>query len=974
MLNKWENVLLLHENRLAPRSDIKRYASMEEALEGDSANQLGYHSLDGVWDFAYFEEPNDIDFDNLVFDKIQVPSPWQLQGYDKMHYTDVLYPFPVDPPYVPQKNPTGIYRRRFEYLHDDNFETIIKFEGVSSYFEVYLNGNYVGMSKGSRLESEFNITEFLEKNNELIVKVIKWSDGSYLEDQDMWWLSGIIRSVTLYQVMKGERLDLSINTSIHNEEGDYSLQITGKGFDGLIEGKLLWQEEQVATISVNTVDAGFSTNIVIKKPFEWNAEIPNLYFLILKLTGEKISYYTRIPVGFRHIKVESSEIRLNGKRIFFNGVNRHDFSPHSGVTVTKELIKQDLILMKQNNVNAIRTAHYPNSSYLYDLADELGFYIIDETDLECHGFENTGDYQWISDHQDWAGQYVDRAQRMVQRDKNHPSILFWSLGNESGAGQNFQEMYEAIKQIDDTRLIHYEGDKQAAYSDVYSTMYSTPELLKTISQDGEGKKPHILCEYGHAMGNGPGGLTKYQQVMREEPRLHGGFIWEWIDHGILDKNSVEARYLYGGDYGDNPNNSNFCIDGLIKPDRTPSPALAEVKQVFAPIKVNLEKGVLTFINLYDFRSLANFKVEGILVNEKEQKTIFTWTLPEVLPGKEWQKLIELPCVYEMETFLNILVSDTNDMEIGRFQFLIQSSKNADNQGFGENMIEVIEQSSKLRLSVNDANVVFDLKNGELLSYQRNDHDIIKGCPKMTFWRAPIDNDMYQLNDWREKYFLNRIFEKSTGSSYQKTASGYDIVLSKNVSCLNQGWKFIVDYHYTFDMGGNLCLRICGIPKVRGNQIPNMLPRIGVELQLASDFSDTEYFGLGPGENYDDSCEASLVGRYKLSVSDWHFDYVFPQENGSRGGVRWLDLTGNTSQMISFNPPMRVTVHDYSKEDLENAKHMDELRRNQGCFLTVDYRQSGLGSNSCGPIQADEYQVGLEPFEIAMTFINDHRKD
>ena len=804
-MKRWENIHLTALNRLPAHTDFYRYRAFTEALHYKKDNSKGYTSLDGVWKFMFLEAPEfspegfeaeEYDVQNL--DDIQVPSCWQLQGYGNMHYTDVLYPFPINPPFVPQENPTGIYFKdiTIEDIQEDE-KIIVKFNGVDSAYDLYVNGQHAGFSKVSRMPSEFDLTPYLRNgSNRLTVRVYQFSDGTYLEDQDMWWLSGIFRSVELYRVHQDTLLDVTIDTLPDQEFKNFTLKVAGKFASTHISGltvKLLYQGKEIDQFAAEVINGEFQVERAMEKPNLWNAEEPNLYMAVLEYSlANGDQEFVPVRFGVRSIDITDNEIRLNGKRIFFNGVNRHDFNPKMGRTVTYEDMLQDVILMKKHNINAVRTAHYPNNDVFYDLCDEYGLYVIDEADLECHGFENTGNYNWISDNVLWEKQYVDRAVRMVKRDRNHPSVIIWSLGNESGQGRNFTAMYQAIKEIDPTRLVHYEGDRVAAYSDMYTTMYTRLKALEEIGQDSEGKKPHILCEYAHAMGNGPGGLTEYQEVMRKYPRLQGGFVWEWYDHGIetVDEDG-NTYYLYGGNYGDFPTNGNFCIDGLVFPDRTPSPGLIEYKKVIEPIVTqvsDLSELKIKIKNRYDFRNLEGIQL--YIQVESFDKLIeeTTMTLPSI--GAQEEREIILPIHLEEalkhdETHIrlrylepmNTLYANEGHL-ITSESFLLEATKvtkvvEKDNHSQPET-INIQESQTQLVLENNTVKTVFSKVHGVLASYQLNGEEIIEKGPELTLWRAVIDNDMYKKDDWMNKYFLKNAKEQLMSFRYQVNEDLVDV--------------------------------------------------------------------------------------------------------------------------------------------------------------------------------------------------------
>lgn len=1002
-MKRWENIHLTALNRLPAHTDFYRYRAFDEALQYKKEISKGYTSLDGDWKFLFLEAPEyspvnfeTVEFDIEELDDITVPSCWQLKGYGKMHYTDVLYPFPINPPFVPQDNPTGIYFREV-YLEEINEQEkiIVKFNGVDSAFDLYVNGHHAGYSKGSRMPSEFDLTEYVRNGkNRFTVRVYQYSDGTYLEDQDMWWLSGIFRSVELYKVNKDTLQDVFIETLPDADFKDFTLKVTGKFFTSEIQAvkvKLFQGENEVDSFLVKVVNGEFKVLREMVDPLLWNAEEPNLYMAILEYelaSGEKEIVPLRF--GVRSIDIIENEIRVNGRRIFFNGVNRHDFNPRMGRTVTYEDMLQDVLLMKQHNINAVRTAHYPNNDVFYDLCDEYGLYVIDETDLECHGFENTGNYNWISDNELWEKQYVDRAIRMVKRDRNHPSVIIWSLGNESGQGRNFTAMYQAIKEIDSTRLVHYEGDRHAAYSDMYTTMYTRLKALEEIGRDSEGKKPHILCEYGHAMGNGPGGLTEYQEVMRKYPRLQGGFVWEWYDHGIesVDEDG-NVFYLYGGNYGDFPTNGNFCIDGLVFPDRTPSPGLVEYKKVIEPIiteAVDLNQLKIKLKNRYDFRNLEgihlNIKVESFnhLIQEKNinlpsinAQDEMELTLPINLAEALKHDDVRIKLSYS-EPKSTLYASEGHP--ITSESFLLEATKVKKmvvTKHEGGTTISIEENFSQLLLENEHFKTVFSKIHGVLVSHKLNGEEIIEKGPELTLWRAVIDNDMYKKDAWINKYFLKNAKEQLVSFDYQMNEGYTDIEINKYLSSVNQAWGFHLTYHYRITQEGVLNLQLKGSKIIRGLEIPELLPRIGITMHLNKEYNDVTWYGRGDSESYQDSKRSQSIGLYHKNVEEMHTDYVYPQENGSRCDTSFLALTkGEQSILFNFKETRDFTIHDYETSALEEATHRGKIKKSPFNVLTIDYRQSGLGSNSCGEEQLPNYRVGIEDFEIGLEIRNVHK--
>lgn len=970
----WENPDLLGENKITPATTFNRFDTLEKAFNNNNEEKRGFLSLNGDWHFELFQYPELVtdSFDTLAQqlrerETIPVPSTWQTQGYDVMHYTDVLYPIPINPPFVPTENPTGVYLKSFNYDLTKGQEVHLLFEGVSSYYECYLNGEFIGSNKGSRMEASFNVTKFLKEENELIVKVVKWSDGTYLEDQDMWWLSGIFRDVSLFEVPCNDVQNVIIKTVADEVYEDFTLDIAIENQKDIAIKGTLYDGEDVLTELTEFYEGVSQT--VISKPRKWNAEEPNLYTLILEVTAKEETTFIPFKVGFRTVEIKDNQLKVNGEVIFINGVNRHDFMPTGGMTTTLEIMEDDIRLMKEHNMNAVRTSHYPSKKEFYDLCDKYGLYVIDEADLECHGFENTGDYNWISDNSKWEKAYVDRGVRMVQRDRNHPSIIMWSLGNESGAGQNFTAMYNAIKSLDD-RPIHYEGDRQAAYSDVYSTMYSRLENLIKIGRDTEGQKPHIHCEYGHAMGNGPGGLREYQEVMRKYDRLQGGFIWEWYDHGIKEERNGQTTYFYGGDYGDTPNNSNFCIDGLLMPNRVPSPAMAEYKQIIAPLEVSYDNNSICIKNLYDFANLEGISVTYQFVSGRTMLLESELTLPSIKARE--MKVIEIEApelVGSTDIYLNLQftkeIPEIGIREISRNQFLIKEiTESIRTNDKASLLVETKFPISQVIL--NNRVFTFSHITGKLVSVVEDNKELIKSGLDFTLWRAPIDNDMYKVTDWKEVYFLHQVTEQLEKFSIEEINEGVAVYTTQYASSTNQNWGYKINQTYHFTKDGQVKVSLKGETKLRGTNVPEMLPRIGFDLTLDQEFELVTWYGNGPGESYSDSYAATYMGIFDKAVQEMHTDYVYPQENGARTKVKWSELHTKTGNKIGFrfNKPVTFTAHDYTRKSLEEAKHTDELQRGGDTEITIDINQSGLGSNSCGQEQYEKDKVTFEDFELS----------
>ena len=970
---RWEDHLLEQIGRREARTSFYR----------DSSARL---TLNGEWKFLYREAPElspdgfmnkQADIDG--WDTIDVPSVWQLRGYDRMHYTDVLYLFPVNPPYVPTENPTGIYKRTFElteeWLRND---TILKFHGVDSAYDVWVNGTHAGYGKVSRLAAEYDITSLVcEGENDITVRVYKWSDGTYLEDQDMWWMSGIYRDVELINEPKDAVLDVQadgdldadyingiLKIRIHTKQerctGVWRLCRDGKdlaGGDFRTEGGAAYIEKELAAVQ------------------KWTAETPELYELHVSAGEQEVCVRT----GFRKVEIIDDNFCVNGKALLINGVNHHDYNPREGRTVTYEQMKDDIILMKQHNINAVRCSHYPANAYFYDLCDEYGLYVIDEADLECHGFEWVENYTWITDDPKWEKAYVDRSVRMVKQDRNHPSIIMWSMGNESAFGCNFRSAARAIRELDGTRLIHYEGDFEAEVTDVYSTMYTRlAPLEKIAATDVNGNKPHVMCEYGHAMGNGPGGLTEYQKLYRKYKRLQGGFLWEWYDHGIYDQKDGKTYYRYGGNYGDFPTNGNFCIDGVLMPDRTPSPALLEYKQVIAPVEVTRVEGrnrEIRLKNYYTFRSLEGlylaWQVEGggRVIREGKIEDLYAE------PGESQRVVIpyeEFEPEANVSYYLNLSVREKEAVpyaekghEISCVQFELQEKKVRFTRRPGGEKLKVSEEGGVLTVENAKLCVKFHTVFGRLLSVSAQGEEYLTEGPQMTVYRATIDNDMYKKEDWMNKYFIQKSSEQNAGFSCEEQADRVVVSICKYFGCLNQSLGFDCTYEYVIYPCGQLEVRLDAREVQRGKLEPEFLPRLGIKMRGSKRLQKTVWEGLGPGENYPDSRKACRMGVYRSNVDAMGTDYVYPQENGHREKVCWFVIgDGRKSLLCTMERPLGLNLSNYTDESIEKAAHTFELEAAEDVIIHLDYKHSGLGSNSCGEEQLEKYKVKREDFAMA----------
>lgn len=1002
-------------NRLPPRSHFLPCATTAEAMKLSIRDHQTSRAqlLNGDWKFhlapnvlAAPQSWEHAGFDDRRWDEMAVPSMWQLHPSGRLgrpHYTNIVYPFPVDPPFVPNENPTGLYRHSFDLPETwPGMRISVRFEGVDNCFVVYMNGVEIGMSKGSRLPAEFDITSHMRAGRNLIaVKVHQWSDASYLEDQDMWWLSGIFRDVRLIarpqcavrdlHVMTDVAADhasaeVSLRTLIETPASDVS--IFAKCFDP--QGRLAWER------GPKPVEADTEFSFTLASPQLWSDETPNLYRLCLTLcdsAGRELEAIA-LPVGIRSIAIRDGKILLNGKKVMFKGVNRHEHHPLHGRAVPPETAELDVQLMKQHNINAVRTSHYPPSPFFLDLCDEYGLLVIDECDLETHGFGiNRNPKNPVFDPR-YRDACVERMTRMVHRDKNHPCVVLWSLGNESDLGPNHVEMRNAAKQIDPTRPIHYEGDNELSVSDVFSTMYAGVERVHLIGRGEEdveqyGKTipastyramPYLQCEYAHAMGNGPGGLKEYWEAYLSHDRVHGGFVWEWIDHGIWD--AKRGFYAYGGDFGDEPNDGNFVIDGLLFPDRTPSPGLVELKKVLQPVRVEHVRDFTVRvanqhreIDLDHLRARWVLSADGDVVERGEMpmppvaagaSAEFEVPVPrEVLDRIDPSAAIHLEVRFELAEPMRWAAAGH---EVAWDQFCIRSAgARASAKRLQAATPRVESVATHVEVIAGDSAIRFDRASGRIVRWTLRDRDVLLAGPRLNFWRAPIDNDRNYRTEW-EKHFLHRLQHRIDSFEVNERPDGTEIQFAARVAPPVRQFGFACTYRYLINGEGTIRLSIDAKPD--GDWPDLYLPRRGVQLELPSSIRDVKWLGLGPGECYSDSCHAARFGRHALAIDQLHTPYIRPQENGNRTGTNWIvarDADG-AGLLVTAPRPFDFSAQRFSAEDLAAAMHNTELSPRDRIYINLDDRQLGLGSNSCGPGPLAKYELKPEPFEFTLIFV------
>ncbi|MEU9734411.1 glycoside hydrolase family 2 TIM barrel-domain containing protein [Streptomyces sp. NPDC048002] len=931
---------------LAPRA---RYASSD-------AKSL---SLNGSWRFRLSPtaDAEDDSFATEGYDpegwaSVTVPGHWVLQGdgaFGAPIYTNHLYPFPVDPPHVPTENPTGDHLRRFDLPGDwpaDGGATI-RFDGVESCARVWLNGTELGEFKGSRLPHEFAVGPLLRRaGNVLAVRVHQWSAGSYLEDQDQWWLPGIFRDVTL----------------LHRPAGAVGDFFVHSGYDhGTGTGTLRVDSETGGRVTVPELGLDLATGEAVTVPVEpWTAETPRLYDGVLATAGERVP----LRIGFRTVRLEDGLIKVNGRAVLFKGVNRHEWHPERGRALDPATMREDVLLMKRHNLNAVRTSHYPPHPDFLDLCDELGLWVIDECDLETHGFTEQGWRDNPVDDERWTPALLDRAARMVERDKNHPSVLFWSLGNEAGTGRGLTAMAEWIRGRDPDRLVHYEGDWNCRDTDVYARMYAFHDEVERIGRGLDGgtrrrrELPFIQCEYAHAMGNGPGGLAEYQELFERYERLQGGFVWEWIDHGIRHP---ELGHAYGGDFGEELHDGNFVCDGLLFPDRTPSPGLVEYKKVLEPVRFEGDgaDGTVRVVNRYDFADLSGLALEWSYQVDGETVASGALSSPRPAPGDAADvKLPEPPAGAPggeaQWTLRAVLAEDTAWAPKGHEVAWAQLPVTGRVRPAAATGATPALRDRVVRLGPGS----FDARTGALLD--------IGGVPvnglRLDVWRAPTDND--EGAEWQPDARYGKLW-RELGLHRMRhrldavETDGGALTVRTRVAPAAREVGLGTVYRWTSD-GERLRLTVSVTPEGDWT-VP--LPRLGVRFGLAE--ADTvRWFGGGPGEAYPDSRSASRLGHWRSTVDALQTPYVRPQENGARADVRWAELGG---LRIEGDPEFWFGARRWTSEQLDAAGHATDLTPGDTVWVTLDHALHGLGSQSCGPGPLPRYILWASPAEFTFVF-------
>ncbi len=1008
--NAWEHPSNVQWNKLKAHATFYPFADQTTALRGDRNNSPFFKSLDGTWKFNLAKNPKDItpgfyasDFDANTWPDIRVPGNWEIQGFGHPIYTNWEYPFePVNPPFIPhntsedkhQSNPVGLYSHSFNLDNSWNGKRVIlHFGGVSSAFYVWINGVQAGYSQGSRLPAEFDITDLVQPgNNAIAVQVYRWSDGSYLEDQDHWRMSGIHREVYLLARNPNYLEDFFVKTDLDDNYEDATVRIEPTFYfrnadeieDWVLEAQLFDADQQPVwnTVGKLTLDrltrpfkrksyappyGQYSRPAITKEveaPLKWSAETPNRYTLVLtvKNGAGQVQEITSTKIGFREVALGSEGLKINGEEVILFGVNRHDHHPETGKTVSYESMLEDVLLMKRFNINAVRTSHYPNDPRFYDLCDEYGLYVIDESNIETHKIAGA-----LSMRSDYGSAMLERGMRMVERDKNHPSIICWSLGNESGSGPNHRAMAGWIKAYDPSRFLHNEsamyylpdGTSDEDYIDVMSRMYDSEAAMDAVLKRPGEDRPLMYCEYAHSMGNSTGHLYKFAKAFRENPRFIGGFIWDWVDQGLYKTDENGNRFFaYGGDFGEAITDGAFCLNGLIFPDRKPQPALWECKKVFQPIQIKLNNDQLEVLNQHNFLSLDAFELNWSLLRAGEVVQNGQIDLPATKPNQTAR--INLPDTQiqgAQEHVLSlsfVLKENTNwaakGHEIAWEQFILQGPK-ADIPASAE-LPNLESAPDHFLITGDNFQVKVDKKTGLLTSYTFDGQEYLKQSPTPNFWRAPTDNDLAaqlpkEMAGWKDAFNMARLVQCNANpiDNQQQIRSVFEwpsenafMELVYQVTGTGE-----VSITASFDAPRNL---------------PN-LPKLGLEMTIPQQYNTVKFYGKGPHESYVDRQLGTKLGVFTLPLSEFGTPYIRPQEHGNHMGIRWVEFLDNNNKGLRFESnDLNVSAWPYSLEDLIAASHTIDLPQRDYITVNLDYGQMGLGGD-------DTWTTNARPHEEHM---------
>lgn len=1001
----YEDLNVLHDKTMPARAYyIPASVRMDDLVEHRESSDR-FQMLSGEWKFQYYNSIYDVKesfyekgYDVSGFDHVTVPGVWQMDGYDTHQYTNIRYPFPFDPPYVPQDIPCGAYVHNFEYNREKKAsKAFLNFEGVDSCFYVWVNGVYAGYSQVSHATSEFDVTDLLnEGENTLAVLVLKWCDGSYLEDQDKFRMSGIFRDVYLLKRPEKTIRDYHITTDVEKDRVTVKLDMY---FSEPVETKVTIEDKYGAVVARGEAAEDGVLELTVLNPVLWNAENPYLYQIILTMPDEVIVD----RIGFRTIEIRDKVVYFNGEKIKFRGVNRHDSDPETGFVIDVRQIKKDLMLMKQHNFNAIRSSHYPNAPYFYQMCDEYGFMVIDEADIEAHGpfmlyrKEDTDQNRFrrwnekIADDPAWEKAIVDRVRLMVQRDKNRPCIVMWSMGNESAYGCNFEKALAWTKNFDPDRITQYESARYRNYDitydydnlDLYSRMYpSLQEIEDYLKNDGS--KPFLLVEYCHSMGNGPGDFEDYFQMIHKDDRMCGGFVWEWCDHAIAHGTAEngKTRYYYGGDHGEAIHDGNFCMDGLVYPDRTPHTGLLEYKNVYRPVRVvsyDWKNGQIVLHNYMDFDDLNNY-VDIFYEMTQDGITVEKGKLANVVAAPHSDAMVELKLqvpstgkvylklIYRLKKQMPLL-KPGHELGFDEIKLANEDDRNRQAVKWLEQekevgAIDVKENERQVVLQANDFTYVFDKRTGLFEDMQFAGRSYIDHPMELNIWRAPTDNDMYIKKEWKKAHY-DAAYTRAYRIEVLQNKHG--VFIMEHVAVVADTVQKILDVEMTWKINEDGKIEAV-IEAVKDKEFPE-LPRFGIRMFLNKKMNEVTYFGMGPQESYRDKHQASCHGLFRSKVAQMHEDYIRPQENGSHYDCDYVEITSGQYGIAAVsNDSFSFNVSVYTQEELERALHNYELEESDSTVFCMDYAMNGIGSNSCGPDVLDKYRFAEEAFRFQFELI------
>lgn len=1020
----WENPEMFKQNREDPHATFVGFNDEESALKALITNSPNYLSLDGTWKFNWVKSPDQRPFwffkdnyDTRDWNEIVVPSNWEMKGYGVPIYVNIQYPFKKNPPFIPHEwNPVGSYKRNFKIPSEwKGKEVFLHFGAVSSAFYVWVNEQLVGYSQESKTPAEFDISKYLKKgNNSLAVEVYRWCDGSYLEDQDFWRLSGIQRTVFLHARPKTYISDFFANGDLDNNYKDGLLNLDvqlrnkgEKGNDFIVEaslydkGQKLYGESKDVKISENKGEVNFIKSFpAINK---WTAETPNLYTLVISLKSPdgKVLESVSSRIGFRKIEIINSQLLINGAAILIKGTDLHEHDDVNGHVIDEAMVLKDIRVMKSNNINAVRTSHYPQQEFWYEMCDKYGLYLIDEADIESHGVGYEKDVT-LADKPEWAAAHHDRLQRMVERDKNHPSVIIWSMGNESGDGHNFLNGYKWIKGRDTSRPVQYERAEKITntperHTDIWCPMYSKIDYLERYAKDEKNDRPLIMCEYAHAMGNSSGNFKDYWDVIEKYPKLQGGFIWDWVDQGLLKTDKYGEKYwAYGGDFGVEgiPSDGNFCINGLVWPDRNGKPGLNEVKKVYQYIgfePVDLSKGILKLKNKYDFTNLSEFNFDWEIVSDGSIVRSGNLTFPDFQPMQE--KLVTLPLkpaspAPGAEYFLNIRASrsdEWNSVPEDHIYASAQFKLPVEGQPLKPKMddLTVLQTNTvgnNLEVSGSDMKIVFNLEAGRLESFTYKGKQLIKKAPEPDFWRPPTDND-YGYGMDRKLDVWKKAGEKSVVKKAAISQPGLGkVIVDFTYDIPGKEGEKIAEYSSEYIIYGSADIVIRNKFSKMSDKIPE-IPRMGMQMQLPEEYINLKWFGRGPHENYCDRKTSADIGLYESTVADQYVPYIRPSENGYKTDTRWLTLTDDNGAglLVSGEPLFCFSalnnIHDdfessgklsqYRKDAKTANTHTNDIKPRDLVNLNVDLGQMGVGGDDAwGAIIHPQYRLLDKNYEYS----------